>query len=194
VLDFSDIRGVALGGTGTTSGIGVRTIGSMKMPNADTWAAKMWQERHPGYVFANDMARGFDVFRVSSMGPSFYGVGSITASGPSTYEAGVGVTRNEFETDCALTPRTQGADGWVMPIPASAAGGEHALTATSTSGANPDPDILFYDATCGFLGAQVTTDQPDETQTIPPGSAYALVTSWYPGPMRFTATLGPAAS
>jgi len=29
----------------------------------------MWQERHPGYVFANDISRGFDVFYLPSLGP-----------------------------------------------------------------------------------------------------------------------------
>lgn len=66
VVDFSRV-GIAAAGSGSTLPLGAVTIGSMSMPQANTWAAKMWQERHPGYVFANDRNRGLDVFFVESL-------------------------------------------------------------------------------------------------------------------------------
>lgn len=68
VLDFGGVLKANVAGVGAATGLGVKTLAAMKMPSADTWSAKMWQERHPGYVFANDMGRGFDVFHVPALG------------------------------------------------------------------------------------------------------------------------------
>ncbi|HVE92443.1 MAG TPA: hypothetical protein VNE62_09135 [Actinomycetota bacterium] len=68
VFDISSLAGLSAAGAGSVTNLGVRTLGSNKQPNANTWAAKMWQERHPGYVFANDIRRGFDVFHLPSLG------------------------------------------------------------------------------------------------------------------------------
>ncbi|HVE90724.1 MAG TPA: hypothetical protein VNE62_00265 [Actinomycetota bacterium] len=65
VIDFGDLLRVGAAGTGAATGAGARTIASHKPANADTWAAKMWPEAFPGYVFANDMSRGFDVYRLT---------------------------------------------------------------------------------------------------------------------------------
>jgi hypothetical protein len=66
VLDFGDLLKIGAADTGMT-GVGVRTVAGMKLPGADTWAAKMWQKRAPGYVFTNDMARGLDIFFVPAL-------------------------------------------------------------------------------------------------------------------------------
>lgn len=68
VLDISSLLQVNAAGVGAMTNLGVRPLGSNKQPLASTWAAKMWQERHPGYVFANDISRGFDVFYLPSLG------------------------------------------------------------------------------------------------------------------------------
>ncbi|HVL80615.1 MAG TPA: hypothetical protein VM840_03370 [Actinomycetota bacterium] len=67
VIDF---RGMLeeLDGTGVRAGS--RTMAAAKLSRAETWAAKMWQDRHPGFVFANDMGRGLDIFYVPSCDPT----------------------------------------------------------------------------------------------------------------------------
>ncbi|HEX9891168.1 MAG TPA: hypothetical protein VGB28_03830, partial [Actinomycetota bacterium] len=146
VIDYSSIRGVSQWGVGTTSRVGARTIGRMKMPGANTWAAKMW-DRHPGYVFANDINRGFDVFYVPSMGPGYLARGTIHGGHPASFFAGVGVTKTEFETECQYSPRSNGVDGWLAPVPASVADGAHTITARSIddqTGGLYDLDMYFY--------------------------------------------------
>lgn len=64
LMDFSALIGPGIAGLGDVLPVGAKTIASARMPGADTWAAKMWCE-HPGYIFANDMGRGLDVFFVS---------------------------------------------------------------------------------------------------------------------------------
>lgn len=67
VFDISD-PGYAIAGSGELTGMGARTLGIGKEQGSDAWAAKMWQERHPGYVFVNDLGRGFDVFYSTALG------------------------------------------------------------------------------------------------------------------------------
>src|SRR5688500_14145803 len=100
----------------------------------------MWQERHPSYVFASDINRGFDVFYVWSMGPGYVARGTIHGGHPGTY-AGAGVTLTEFTTDCAYSPRTNGVDAWIAEIPASVADGEHAIKAKPISTAGNEYDL-----------------------------------------------------
>lgn len=64
VFDISHLEALAIAGSGNTLGIGPRTIGVARMPYTRAWAAKMWPDRHPGYVFVNDIVRGFDVFHL----------------------------------------------------------------------------------------------------------------------------------
>jgi hypothetical protein len=180
VIDYSSIRGANPAGIGGVANIFPRTIGRMRMPGANTWAAKMWQERHPGYVFANDV-RGLDVFYVSSMGPGFLGFGTITGAHGANYDSGVGVTRNEWETDCELSPVTNGVDGWVMPVPEGLGDGTHILTAQG-QGQGFDLDLYFYDESCSLLSAD-EDGGTDESGDMPEGTKYAMVTN-YLGPTQ----------
>ena len=178
VIDYSSIRAANVGGSGTNSKFGAKVIGWITMPNANTWAAKMWMERHPGYVFTNDIRRGFDVFYVSSMGPGFLARGTIGAAHTANWLAGTGVTRTEFESDCQYTPRTNGVDGWVTKIPAEFAGGLHTLHAKAADEGLGlrDMDIYFYDKDCSVLEA-VELGDTDTMGVIPEGTAYAMVTN-----------------
>jgi hypothetical protein len=182
VVDFSSIRGANVVGTGTNSKFGARVIGWITMPNANTWGAKMW-ERHPGYVFSNDIRRGFDVFYVSSMGPGFLGRGTIDGGHPANYSQGSGVTRSEFTSDCEFTPRTNGVDGWVTKVPAEKADYDHSLFARADGGspAPYDLDIYFFDKDCALLEASEPADT-DTSGFIPEGTVYAMVTNYEPGP------------
>lgn len=67
VIDFSDVPGSNLGGTGAITGVGPRTVAWTTENITNTWAAKMWQERHPGFLFATDIG-GLEIFHVPSMG------------------------------------------------------------------------------------------------------------------------------
>ena len=162
VWDFSDIRGVGVYGSGAATGVGSRTIGWMRMPNANTWAAKMWQERHPGYVFANDQGRGFDVFYVPSLGPGFVGTGRIRTG----QIADTSQTEREFLADCDHSPATQGLDAWVAKLPPGTGGAE--LRASGTAAAL---SVRFLTASCQPLG--ITRALP---AAVPGGAAYAVVT------------------
>jgi hypothetical protein len=183
VFDYSDIRGATAAGSGAATSIGMRTIGRMRLPNANTWAAKMWQERHPGYVFANDINRGLDIFYVSSMGPGFLARGTIRGGHPGN-EVGVGVTRTEFESDCEYTPRTNGVDGWVAEIPDHLADGTTALAASAVGSVTGvyDLDMYFYNESCGLLSA-VENIGTDESGMIPAETAYVMVTNWVGEPV-----------
>jgi hypothetical protein len=62
VVDLSGLVGVALGEVG----MGMRELASFRFPDSDTWAVKApWVSRdEPFYLYGNDQARGFDVYRV----------------------------------------------------------------------------------------------------------------------------------
>ncbi len=138
----------------------------------------MWMERHPGYVFANDIRRGLDIFYVSSMGPGFLARGTIDAGHPATFEAGVGITRAEFEETCEYTPRTNGVDAWVAKVPADLADGRYTVTARGASASGEhDLDLFFYDEDCGLIGEHAEIDT-DTSAPIPGGTAYILTANW----------------
>jgi hypothetical protein len=60
VVDISGLVGVALG----ESGVGMRQLGWYRFPDSDTWAVKAPHVSRDGfYLFGNDHARGFDVYR-----------------------------------------------------------------------------------------------------------------------------------
>lgn len=63
LMDFSNLLGPSIAGIGSALPVGAKTIASARKQGADTWSAKMTCS-HPGYIFANDMGRGFDVFFV----------------------------------------------------------------------------------------------------------------------------------
>ena len=196
VLDFSSIRGANIGGTGTTTKFGARTIGWIRMPNANTWAAKMW-DKHPGFVFASDIRRGLDIFYVPSMGPGFLARGSIGVNNPGPYNTGGagGVTKTEFEEECAYSPRANGVDGWVTKVPAAVADENHTLHVKAV-GHVPTPndppqaraydlDLYLYDKNCTELAADSDTGM-DESTTILPGTAYALAMNYRGQPLALS--------
>jgi hypothetical protein len=70
VLDLSGLTGITIGGT-QISGDGVREIGSARFPGSDTWSAKTPSiDRRTGdfYLYANDMARGLDIWKFDGDG------------------------------------------------------------------------------------------------------------------------------
>jgi hypothetical protein len=62
VVDLSGLVGVALGEAGT----GMRELASLRFEDSDTWAVKApsVSRDEPFYIYGNDQARGFDVYRV----------------------------------------------------------------------------------------------------------------------------------
>lgn len=203
VIDFSSIRGANIAGSGGATKFGARTISWIRMPNANTWSAKMWMERHPGYVFAGDIRRGLDIFYVNSMGPGFLARGSIGVNNPGPYNAGGAgdVTKTEFEQDCDLSPRANGVDGWVTRVPASVADDNHSLNVKAvdhipTPNDPPqarayDLDLYLYDKDCTLLAEDTDTGM-DESTTILPNTAYALALNYRGQPLaiNFSVTDG----
>lgn len=189
VIDFSSIRGANVGGTGTNSKIGAKVVGWIRMPNANTWSAKMWMERHPGFVFANDIRRGLDIFYVPSMGPGFVAKGTIDAGQPGTFFAGAGVTMTEFTTECEYTPRTNGVDAWVTKVPDGLADGNHTIYAKMDGLGSHDLDLYFYDENCGSTGVYDETDG-DTSAPIPAGTEYVLTANFFGETAGVTLTAG----
>jgi hypothetical protein len=70
VLDLSGLTGITIGGT-LVSGGGVKEIGSARFPDSDAWSAKT-PRIHPVtgdfYLYANDIARGLDIWRFEGAG------------------------------------------------------------------------------------------------------------------------------
>ena len=178
VVDYSSMIGGNLENSGQT-GVGPRVIAGMRMPGANSWAAKMWQERHPGYVFVNDISRGFDIFHVPELDDGYFAMGTIQAAHILNFEAAVGVTRAEFEQSCEYAPRSNGVDGWVQAIPSELADGEHDIKveATATTTGDWDIDLYYYDANCGLIEAD-EDESTFETGTIPAGAKYVMAAAW----------------
>jgi hypothetical protein len=60
VVDLSGLVGVALG----ENGVGMKQLGWYRFPDSDTWAVKApFVSRSGFYLYGNDHARGFDVYR-----------------------------------------------------------------------------------------------------------------------------------
>jgi hypothetical protein len=60
VVDLSGLVGVALG----KSGVGMKQLGYYRFPDSDMWSVKApTMDRSGFYMYANDHARGFDVYR-----------------------------------------------------------------------------------------------------------------------------------
>jgi hypothetical protein len=68
VVDLSGLVGVALGEVG----VGMRELASFRFPDSDTWAVKSpaVSRDEPFYLYGNDQARGFDVYRVDLSEPA----------------------------------------------------------------------------------------------------------------------------
>jgi len=66
VVDLSSLVGVALGKQGVG---GMREVGFYRFPDSNTWAVKTPKaDRNGFYLFANDHARGFDVYKWTPTG------------------------------------------------------------------------------------------------------------------------------
>jgi hypothetical protein len=195
VVDWSGAYGLNAAGLGANSNAGPYLIASMKLPNADTWSAKMWQERHPGYVFANDMGRGFDVFYVPSLDEPVFATGTIHAGGPGNYYGGTGGVRTELEENCSASPRTQGTDGWVEALPAGTSDGTYQVTAAGKAiQGHPqgyDLDVYFYSATCELLAADEDSGA-EEVADIPEGAKYVVVANFRTAPARISLSVAKA--
>ena len=60
VVDLSGLVGVSLG----KAGLGMKQLGYYRFPDSDTWAVKAPEVSRDGfYLYGNDQARGFDVYR-----------------------------------------------------------------------------------------------------------------------------------
>jgi hypothetical protein len=196
VVDWSGAYGLNAAGSGANSKAGPYVIASMKLPNADTWSAKMWQERHPGYVFSNDMGRGFDVFYVPALAAPVFATGTIHVGGPATYQAGVNAVRTEIEEgNCSASPRTQGTDAWIEALPAGVSDGTYQVTAAAKPiQGHPqgyDLDVYFYNDKCELIGADEDSGD-QEVADIPEASKYVVVANFRTGPARISLSVAKA--
>ncbi|HEV3474307.1 MAG TPA: hypothetical protein VG602_02965 [Actinomycetota bacterium] len=195
VVDWSGAYGLNAAGTGANSNVGPYVIASMKLADADTWSAKMWQERHPGFVFANDMGRGFDVFYVPSLAPPVFATGTIVGGSAATYYGGTNALRTEIEGSCSASPKTQGTDGWVEALPPGVSDGTYQVTADGKPiQGHPqavDLDLYLYDASCKLLAADEDSGV-SETADIPEGAKYVVVANFRAGPARISLSVAKA--
>ncbi|HEX5911260.1 MAG TPA: hypothetical protein VFY44_12270, partial [Thermoleophilaceae bacterium] len=69
VVDISSLAGIGLGKTDLV-GAGMREVGFYRHADADTWSAKTPRIAKDGsfYLYGNDIARGFDVYRFDGKG------------------------------------------------------------------------------------------------------------------------------
>jgi hypothetical protein len=146
VLDISDPRGVTYGPPeDDTYPAGPRLLASMRFEDSQAYAAELWQERHPGYVFVSDVKRGLDIFHVPALGPGFVSFGSIRSG-----HEGPSATRTEFEQRCTTAITSQAGDAWVTPVSPVP---ERSLLKLSSSYLTTDVmTTTFYDAACRPLG------------------------------------------
>ena len=125
--------------------------------------------------------------------------GTIAAGNPATGDpTGLqnvfGVTGTEFTTRCAAPPASQGADAWVSQLPKGFGDGTHTITVTGgdSTPAGHDLDVYFLDSSCALIGSAATS-APDESTTIPGGTAYVLSQLWLGANVPVTITARPAA-
>lgn len=104
---------------------------------------------------------------------TYYDEGSFTTSA----KTGTSVADTEFSLTCSLPPASQGTDGFVFPIPASAASAGSTVTiASNPTSALHDFTAAVYDADCGFLRLVDDTSSFDLSFTA--GSTDAYVSVW----------------
>jgi extracellular elastinolytic metalloproteinase len=103
----------------------------------------------------------------------------------------IGATGTEFEQTCPdpyAAPASQGADGWVSPLPAGFGDGTHVITVKGdATPAGHDLDVYYLDASCAVIGSTATA-APDESGVIPGGTAYVLTQLWTGVQVPFTLT------
>jgi len=120
--------------------------------------------------------------------------GTIAAGNPTTgevVERVIGATGTEFEQTCPdpyAAPASQGADGWISPLPSGFGDGTHTVTVTGEETlAGHDIDLYFMDASCVVIGSQATASA-NESGVIPGGAAYVLTQLWTGANVPFTLT------
>jgi hypothetical protein len=85
VVDLSGLVGVAMGKQGVG---GMREVGFYRFPDSNTWAVKTPQASRNGfYLYGNDHARGFDVYKWTPTGTPTTNGGGIWRSPEQTLEA-----------------------------------------------------------------------------------------------------------
>jgi hypothetical protein len=178
VIDYASVRSAQAAGSGALTSIGPRTIGRMRMPNANTWSAKMWMERHPGYVFANDINRGLDVFFVPSMAqPGWAATGSIAAGHPAT-KLGGGASETAHTVTCDRGMPGHGVDARAIPISEEVAQGGHNISVKGKSAGAYDLDVYWYNSECGWMDSgDLGGTEADPAGPVTEGAAWAVVSA-----------------
>ena len=102
VVDISSLVGVALGSTG----VGMKEIGHARFPDSVAWAAKTPRIADDGsfHLFANDQARGLDVFRFDPAAASSGDAGTWLA-GADLQTLGTRSMPTDYELYCLLGGR-----------------------------------------------------------------------------------------
>jgi extracellular elastinolytic metalloproteinase len=119
--------------------------------------------------------------------PPYTEEGTISFGTPVGDVTSGGVTAVDFQNSCTYPPASQGSDGWVTKLPESFGDGRHQVEVVGTGPAPHDIDVYFYDADCQMTGAAASSN-PDETGTIPSGTAYVLTHLWSGAGESFTLT------
>jgi extracellular elastinolytic metalloproteinase len=89
-----------------------------------------------------------------------------------------------FEVACRMPPAPlQGIDAWITPL-GDAGDGAHRIRVEPADGVENDLDVGFYDAACVRLGGLLTAGA-FEAGPIPPGAAWAVITTFTGGPVEF---------
>ena len=109
---------------------------------------------------------------------TFEASGSFHIGNPTDFQAGAGITRNEFLNTCAI-PASQGVDGYVIEL-SEEISKVAALVTISGSDATGmhDLDGYFFSEDCSPLG-EASTAAADEVGAFPPGTKYVLVSAFF---------------
>jgi hypothetical protein len=120
--------------------------------------------------------------------------GNPAAGDPTGLQNVFGVTGTEMANTCSAPPASQGADGWVSKLPSGFGDGTHTISVVGgeSTPAGHDLDLYFLDSACSLIGAAATSS-PDESTTIPGGTAYALTQLFTGANVPFTLTAKAAA-
>ena len=105
---------------------------------------------------------------------TYYDEGSFLTNA----KTGISATDTEFALHCSLPPRSQGTDGFVFPIPASAASAGSTVNINSIpSSAAHDFVAAVYDSTCSTVRIIDDTSSTDLSFTATATDAYVSVWS-----------------
>jgi extracellular elastinolytic metalloproteinase len=109
--------------------------------------------------------------------PPHHDQGTISFGTPVGDATSGGVTAVDFQNSCVFPPGSQGSDGYVTKLPDTFGDGLHQVKVVGTSPAPHDLDVYFYSLECEVTGSAASSS-PDETGTIPSGTAYVLTHLW----------------